>query len=428
MVRGVNPQASQALIVEFIVTGDEVMRGLIADTNTALTASRLHPLGLSLRRTTVVGDRGEDIRRALLETSVRADFCIVSGGLGPTSDDLTAACAAEAAGVKLITHQPWIAHLHERWAKIRPGEELPKNNLRQAEVPDTAEVLGNPHGSAPAFALRIDRCLFFFLPGVPREYHPLVQDLVIPRLLEATGNVVLRSRILQCYGVPESRLDDLVAPVREAHPEVRFGFRTKFPENHLTLVALAADAATAEANLAAVEARCRKILAAFVYGEDGVTFAQALGERLAQRKETIACAESCTGGLLLQMLTEASGSSRWTAGGFVTYSNELKTKLAGVPKELIEAHGAVSEPVARAMAEGTLARTSATWAASITGVAGPGGGTAEKPVGTVWLALAHASGTVAKLAKYRGDRGQVRTQSAYGALQLLREQLDQGRS
>jgi nicotinamide-nucleotide amidase len=412
-------------IVEFIVTGDEVMRGLIADTNTAITASKLFPLGLSLRRTTVVGDRGEDIRRAFLETSTRADFCIVSGGLGPTSDDLTAECAAQAAGVPLRTHQPWIAHLHERWAKIRPGELIPQNNLRQADVPEGAEVLGNPNGSAPAFALRIDRCLFFFLPGVPREYHALVDEMVLPRLVQATGNAILRGRILQCYGVTESRLDEMVAPVRVVHPEVRFGFRTRFPENHLTLSALAADATVAEANLARVEEKCRAILGAFVYGADGVTFAQTLGERLARLGQTICSAESCTGGLLTQMLTEVGGSSRWTLGAFVTYSNEMKEEALGVPRELIEKYGAVSEEAARAMAEGARRRSGATWSPSITGIAGPDAGTPEKPVGTVWLALAGPRGTVARKAKYRGDRGQVRTQAAYGALQLLREALDQ---
>src|SRR5207244_11545478 len=140
----------------------------------------------------------------------RADFGIVTAGLGPTSDDRTAACAAEAAGLPMKRHQPWIEHLHRRWAKIRPNEPIPENNLRQADIPETAEVLGNPDGSAPAFALRIDRCLFFFLPGVPREYHRLIQDLVLPRLLEATGAAVLRTRVLQCYGVPESRLHELV--------------------------------------------------------------------------------------------------------------------------------------------------------------------------------------------------------------------------
>lgn len=412
-----------APIVEFIVTGDEVMRGLIADTNTALTASRLHPLGLALRRTTVVGDRGEDIRRALLETSVRADFCIVSGGLGPTSDDLTAACAAQAAGVPLKRHEPWIDHLHQRWAKIRPNEPLPQNNLRQADVPETAEVLGNPDGSAPAFALRIERCLFFFLPGVPREYHRIVQELVIPRLLLATGNNVLRSRILHCFGVTESRLDELVTGIREAHPEVRFGFRTKFPENHLTLVALAPAATTAEANLARVEKLCREALGDLVYGEDGVTFAQAVGEQLAARGETLCCAESCTGGLLTQLLTEVAGSSRWTQGAFVTYSYELKESALGVPHELLVKHGAVSEPVARAMAEGARSRSGATWSVAITGIAGPDGGTADKPVGTVWLALSGPSGTSAVLKKFRGDRGQVRMQSAFSSLQLLREAL-----
>jgi nicotinamide-nucleotide amidase len=412
-----------APVVEFIVTGDEVMRGLIADTNTAMTASRLYPLGLALRRTVVVGDREEDIIGALRETAPRADFCIVSGGLGPTSDDLTAACAAQAKGVPMRRYQPWIEHLHQRWAKIRPNEPIPQNNLRQAEVPETAEVLGNPDGSAPAFALRIERCLFFFLPGVPREYHRIVQEMVIPRLVEATGNHVLRSRILQCYGVTESKLDELVAGIREAHPEVRFGFRTKFPENHLSLVALAQVAATAEANLARVEQLCREKLADLVYGQDGVTFAQAVGERLAARGETICCAESCTGGLLTQLLTEVPGSSRWTEGAFVTYSYGLKESALGVPHELLQQHGAVSEPAVRAMAEGALARSRATWSAAITGIAGPDGGTPEKPVGTVWLALSGPSGTRAELKKYRGDRGQVRLQSAYGALQLLREAL-----
>ncbi len=412
-----------APIVEFLVTGDEVMRGLIADTNTQITATKLYPLGLALRRTTVVADRGEDIRRALLEISVRADFCVVSGGLGPTADDLTAACAAQAAGVPMRTHEPWLAHLQARWARIRPNEQMPANNLRQADVPQTAEVLGNPDGSAPAFALRIDRCQFFFLPGVPREYHRIVDEMVLPRLVQGTGSSILRSRILQCFGVTESKLDDLVAKIREAHPEVRFGFRTKFPENHLSLSALAQDAGTAETNLAHVERECREVLGPFVYGQDGVTFAQAVGEELARRGETICPAESCTGGLLTQMLTEVSGSSKWTAGAFVTYSNAMKESALGVAGELLRRHGAVSEPVARAMAEGARQRSGATWSPAITGVAGPDGGTPEKPVGTVWLALAGPSGTTARMAKYRGDRGQVRIQSAYGALQLLREAL-----
>jgi nicotinamide-nucleotide amidase len=417
-----------APIVEFLVTGDEVMRGLIADTNSQITASKLYPLGLALRRTTVVGDRGEDIRRALLETSARADFCIVSGGLGPTSDDLTAACAAQAAGAPMRTHEPWLDHLKTRWARIRPNEPMPANNLRQADVPEFAEVLGNLNGSAPAFALRIDRCLFFFLPGVPREYHSLVDEMVIPRLVQATGNAVLRSRVLHCFGVTESKLDELVAGIRQAHPEVRFGFRTKFPENHLSLSALAPDAKTAEANLARVERECRDVLGAFVYGQDGVTFAQAVGEELARRSETICCAESCTGGLLTQLLTEVPGSSRWTQGAFVTYSYALKETALGVSRETLQKHGAVSEPVVRAMAEGARERSGATWSAAITGIAGPDGGMPEKPVGTVWLGLSGPSGTTAKRVHYRGDRGQVRLQSAYGALQLLREALGSSRA
>lgn len=412
-----------APLVEFLVTGDEVVRGLVADTNTAATASKLYPLGFRLRGTSVVGDDGADIRRALLDISVRVDVCIVSGGLGPTSDDLTAGCAAQAAGVPLVRDEEWARRLRALWEKRRPGEPMPANNERQALLPSGAENLGNPDGTAPAFALRLARCTFYFLPGVPREYHRIVQEMVIPRLLATTGNNVLRSRILHCFGVTESRLDEMVAGIREAHPEVRFGFRTRFPENHLTLVALAPEAAVAEANLARVEKLCREALGDFVYGQDGVTFAQAVGERLAARGETICCAESCTGGLLTQLLTEVAGSSRWTQGAFVTYSYELKESVLGVPHELLERHGAVSEPVARAMAEGARTRSGATWSVAITGIAGPAGGTPDKPVGTVWLALSGHSGTSAVVKKFRGDRGQVRMQSAFGALQLLREAL-----
>jgi nicotinamide-nucleotide amidase len=229
--------------------------------------------------------------------------------------------------------------------------------------------------------------------------------------------------VLQCFGITESGLDELVAPIREAHPEVRFGFRTKFPENHLSLAALAGEERTAAANLARVEEECRAALGPFVYGADGITFAQSVGEQLAARGETICCAESCTGGLATQMLTEVPGSSRWAAGAVVAYSNELKQRLLGVSPELFREHGAVSEQVARAMAEGARRASGATWSPAVTGIAGPDGGTPDKPVGTVWLALAGPDGTRAKRSHYRGDRGQVRTLAAYGALQLVREAL-----
>jgi nicotinamide-nucleotide amidase len=420
----VSDQTERALppVVEFVVTGDEVMRGTIADTNTAWSASRLYPLGLRLRRTVVVGDRGEDIRRALLEASCRADYCIVGGGLGPTSDDLTAECAAQAAGVGLKLDEGWLERLRTRWASRR-SEPMPKNNERQAYVPEGAEIIDNPEGSAPAFAMRLDRCTFFFLPGVPREYQRIMIDSVIPRLTAAVGHAVIRTRFLHCFGITESALDAAVASIRERHAEVRFGFRTKFPENHLSLVALAADAATAEANLARVEAACREALGGHVYGSDGVTFAQAVGEALAARGQTIATAESCTGGLAGELLTEVGGSSTWYAGGVVVYSNEAKQTLLAVSSDLLREHGAVSEPVARAMAEAVRARLHATWAVAITGIAGPGGGTPEKPVGTVWLACAGPDGTVAQLARLKGDRGQIRLASAFGALQLVREGL-----
>jgi nicotinamide-nucleotide amidase len=414
---------AQAPLVEFLVTGDEVLRGTIADTNTAATASKLYPLGLQLRRTVVVGDRGEEIRRALLEAAARADLCIVSGGLGPTADDLTAACAAQAAGVPLQLDEAWLVQLEERWSRFRPGEPMPENNRRQALLPAGAEKLGNPDGSAPAFALRLGRCTFFFLPGVPREYHRIIDELVLPRLLQLVGGAALATRTLQCVGIAESALDAAVAPALHAHPRVRFGFRTKFPENHLSLAALAPTQAEAAALLAAAEADCRRAIGPFVYGQDGVTFAEAQGRAAAARGETVAVAESCTGGLLGSLLTEVPGSSAWMRGGFIVYSNDLKRDLLGLPERLLAEHGAVSEPVARAMAEAARARAAASWGLAITGVAGPDGGSAEKPVGTVWMALAGQSGTRVRQARFRGDRGSVRLQAAFGALQLLREAL-----
>lgn len=408
--------------VEFLVTGDEVLRGVVADTNTAATASKLYPLGLSLSRTTVVGDRGEDIRRALLEISSRADACIVSGGLGPTADDLTAACAAQAAGVPLVLDRDWLAKLHARWASRRK-EPMPPNNERQALLPEGATCLGNPDGTAPAFSLVLARCTFFFLPGVPREYHRLIDEVVLPRLVTLSGGGVLRGRTLQCFGITESALDEAVRPALLGHPGVRFGFRTRFPENHLSLAASAGTAEEAERALAAAERAAREALGPLVFGQDGVTFAQSVGEELARRQETLGCAESCTGGLLGAMLTEPSGSSRWFQGSLVTYANTAKVAALGVAPALLERHGAISEELAQAMAAGARAALACTWALAITGIAGPDGGTPEKPVGTVHLALAGPDGVQARRLQLRGDRGQVRSLAAYGALQLLREAL-----
>ncbi len=444
---------AHAPIVEFLVTGDEVLRGTISDTNSSITAAKLYPLGLSLRRTTVVGDRGEDIRRALLEISVRADFCIVSGGLGPTSDDLTAECAAQAAGVELRLDAVWLAKLRAGWA-ARRKEPMPLNNERQACVPEGSELLGNPDGSAPAFALRIDRCHFFFLPGVPREYHRIIDELVLPRIVvaigRATGHTAMRSRTLQCIGITESALDEAVSAIRLAHTGVRFGFRTKFPENHLSLAALASSDAEAARLLAAAEADCRSALSSHVYGQDGVTFAQSIGELLGARGETLAVAESCTGGLLAQLCTEFAGASKFFVGGNITYSNDLKQRALGVPASALLQFGAVSPEVAMLMAQGARAASGATWSIAITGIAGPDGGTPDKPVGTVCICIDgphtdatsntssdantvagatdasspdRAGGGRARTHRFRGDRGQVRLQSAFAALQMLREAL-----
>jgi nicotinamide-nucleotide amidase len=230
-------------------------------------------------------------------------------------------------------------------------------------------------------------------------------------------------RTLQCVGIAESALDDKVRAAALAHPRVRFGFRTRFPENHLSLAARGRTPDEAQALLAAAEADCRSALAGFVYGEDGLTFAESLGRRLAARGETVAVAESCTGGLLGALLTDVGGSSAWMVGGVIAYSNGVKERSLAVPSALLAAHGAVSAEVARAMALGARAALGATYALSITGIAGPGGATFDKPIGTVWMGLSGPQGEVTRLGSFRGDRGQIRTSAAYGALGLLREAL-----
>jgi nicotinamide-nucleotide amidase len=413
----------EAPLVEFLVTGDEVVRGLVVDTNTAATASKLYPLGVQLRGTTAVPDDEKQIVQALLAIAPRADFCIVSGGLGPTADDLTAGCAALAAGVPLVRDEEWALRLRDLWERRRPGEPMPEGNARQALLPRSAENLGNPDGTAPAFSLRIGRCIFFFLPGVPREYHRIVDETLLPKITSLLGPGALALRTLQCVGIAESVLGQKVEGARLAHPGVRFGFRTRYPENHLSLAARAPTAAEAQALLAATEADCRKALAGFVYGADGVTFAESLGRRLSERGQTVAVAESCTGGLLGSLLTEVGGSSAWMLGGVIAYANAVKERTLGVPAETLAEHGAVSQETALAMARGARAALGSTFALSITGIAGPSGGTPEKPVGTVWMGLAGPAGERARLGAFRGDRTQIRMSAAYGALGLLREAL-----
>jgi nicotinamide-nucleotide amidase len=410
--------------IETVCTGDELLTGLTSDTNSRVFQARLlERLGLTVRRGVVVGDVREDIIEALDAAAARCDAVLVSGGLGPTADDLTAECAAKAAGVPLVESPEALRHLEARFAAR--GLTLTPNNRRQALVPEGAEVVLNAEGSAPMFVQRRGRCTLFFVPGVPREYRHLVETEVLPRL-EALLRpaAVRRLALLKTVGLPESHLDARVAPLAAAHPRVTLGFRTHLPENHLKLLAEAPTDAEAHAALEAAVTAAREVLGQHVFGRDDETLPGVVLAALRARRQRLAVAESCTGGLVAAALTDVPGASDVFFGGACTYVDDAKVRWAGVPEGLLAQFGAVSSEAAEAMATGIRAATGVDWAVSTTGYAGPGGGDASTPVGTVFLGLAGAGVVRVERHRFPGDRPRVRAFATHAALDLLRRTLE----
>jgi nicotinamide-nucleotide amidase len=317
------------------------------------------------------------------------------------------------------------------WLKERyAARAMPMNPgvLQMARVPRGAEPVRNPQGSAPLVILTLGRCRLFFLPGVPREYRALLDGEVLPRIrqwLDAEPGRLYRAfRMLRTVGLPESVMDQTVKPAAQAHPRVVFGTRTHAPENHLKLMAEAPSQAEADAALAAAEADCRRLLGAYVYGSDADEYAPVLLGMLGRAGATLAAAESCTGGLISAQLTAVPGSSSVFVGGAVVYAEKMKTAWVGVPSEVLARHTAVSRETAAAMAEGVRAACGTTYGVSVTGYAGPGGGTPEDPVGTVYCGLAGPDmPTRVERLSLSGDRDRVRLFAASHTLELLRRHL-----
>jgi len=404
------------LKVELLATGDELLTGQVVDTNSAWLMDRLWDLGVMARRKTLVGDDRADLLAALGESSGRSDLVVMSGGLGPTEDDLTAEVVAAAMGVPLELHQPSLDAIRARF--VRFGREMTPNNEKQARFPRGATVIPNRFGTAPGFSVPLGRAELVALPGVPVEYRGLCEEFVLPRVASRTGSAPA-FRLVKLFAVPESHADERMRPVMDdpANRGVRFGYRAHWPEIH---VKWAVSGPGAEERADAILARVREIFGDAIFAEGKEELARLVVERLAERRERVAVAESCTGGLLAETLTSVPGSSAVFDLGIVAYANEIKSRFVAVAPELLEAHGAVSEPVARGLAEGVRRAAAATWGIGITGIAGPDGGTPGKPVGTVHLALAGPRGTQAVERLYRGDRERVRRHAAFEALNLLR--------
>ena len=403
---------------EILSVGTELLLGQITDTNAAYIARELAALGIDLYFKQTVGDNPSRIQEAVRLALSRADAILITGGLGPTEDDLTVDAVASALGEELVEDPAVTEHVRRFFAAR--GRVPTPNVFKQALVPRSARVIPNTRGTAPGIHLERDGRMLFIMPGVPYEMEGMMQDYVVPALKARTGGEVIRSVVLRVTGEGESavemRIKDLLAATTPTiAPYAKLG------EVHLRLTSKGSEQAIA-AQLTEGERLVRERLGELIYGRDDETLERVVGELLIARRATLSVAESCTGGLLAQRITSVPGSSTYFIEGIVAYSNEAKTALLGVPRETLEADGAVSAPVAEAMAQGIRARAMTTYALSITGIAGPGGGTEEKPVGLVYLGLADEGGTQHRRLTFGAQAGRagIRHLAAQAALNLLR--------
>lgn len=421
--------------------GDELLSGDVVDSNKAWLGRRCRALGVEVIRASTIRDREDEIVTAMREAAQSADLCLVSGGLGPTTDDLTAACAALAAGVQLV-RRPELAERLEAFFAER-GRALVEANLKQADLPAGAVVLDNPIGTAAGFAVQLGPCWLFSMPGVPRELRQMMLEQVEPRVRERFLLAPIPRRIYRAIGSGESsvqhNVQGVLAQARERSPGLANMFvhyRARYPEVQLILEATPGDragardrsGATAE-ELASLDDELRAAIGPALYAiDDGEnedeSLAKLLVTRLIERGLTLVSAESCTGGGIGAAVTSVAGSSACFLGGVIAYSNAVKIAQLGVSPEDLDTHGAVSEPVARAMAEGARTRLGADIGVSTTGVAGPGGGSEAKPVGTVDIAVATAAGTTYKRLRLFGKRDTIRHAATQWALKLVLDQLD----
>jgi nicotinamide-nucleotide amidase len=404
---------------EIIAVGSELLTPHRLDTNSLFLTSELNNLGIRVTHKSVVGDAPEEMRSSFREALNRADVIISSGGLGPTDDDRTRETVAEMLGRKLHLNDEIVALIQERFKRF--GRVMPEINKRQALVPEGATILPNSRGSAPGLWIEDAGRIIVLLPGVPFELRSLFEIEVKPRLEKFDRPERLYARDLRITGLPESEVEQRVR-----------GLYTQYPETDTTILAAptgiqlhpsiwASDAAHATKILDEMVERMSLALGEYLFTARGETMEQVVGRLLTENRATIAVAESCTGGMLAERITNVPGSSAYFRGGVVCYSNDLKTSLVGVPADVIEAKGAVSPEVALALADGIRKRTNSTLGVGITGIAGPGGGTPEKPVGLVEIAIADERGPRHSTFRYTvGERDRIRQMASQSALDLVR--------
>ena len=397
-------------------TGDELTTGRIADTNAQWLADKLFEMGVDLVAVLTVGDFPDRLEWAWRRALELGDLVISTGGIGPTADDLTTETIGRVLGRPLVEDAPSAERVRRFFASR--GVEMPLNNLKQALLPAGGVIVPNPLGTAPGYRVEVDGKHLVVLPGVPREMKPMVEDTVLPWIRSQRGGDIYLAHVFQTFGISESGLDELVAGAVDP-AQGRVSFRASFPEISLR-VGVNGAPDEAERRLARVAAALRARIGEYCYGEGATTMEEQVGKALTAKGWTLALAESCTGGLVAHRITNVPGSSAYFLGGVGAYSNTVKMRQLGVQQSTLDEDGAVSESTAREMATGVRAALGADLAVATTGVAGPDGGTKEKPVGTVCFALAWDGGITSVTHQMWGTRDWVKLLASQVALDMIR--------
>lgn len=397
--------------------GTELVRGEIINTNANWLAEQLTELGFEVCEIATVDDDPTRITQTIERLASVSNVIVATGGLGPTTDDLTTYSVARLLGVPLVRHDPSVEAIRLRFEAL--GRPMSPSNGKQADFPEGADILPNPLGTAPGFAVTYRHARAFFMPGVPREMMRMFSEQIVPQIARLAPRLTHQVR-LKTFGLPESVVGEKLSDIESSFPNVTLGYRAHFPEIEVKVRARANSQPEARTLADTAAAEVRKRLGDVVYGEGEETLADAVGRGLRHRGWRLAVAESCTGGLVGQLLTKQPASD-YFVGGVIAYANSVKAGMLGVSEEMLRGHGAVSSEVAAAMAEGARRALGVEIAVSITGIAGPSGGTSEKPVGLVYWAVAHPGGTVVRERVFRGERRAIQKLAAFAALSLVRE-------
>ncbi len=407
---------------QIITIGDELLIGQTVDTNSVWIGSELSKLGFDIIRKISIHDLRKDILDTLNEVSGKSDIVLITGGLGPTSDDITKQTLCEFFNTRLVVSQEVLAMITEMMKKRNfPVNE---NNRRQAEVPELCKVLKNAAGTAPGMWFEKDKTIFISMPGVPYEMNYIMTEHVLPELRKRFSSQIIIHRNIMTYGVPEARLAELLTEFEASlPPEIKLAYLPAAGIIKLRLTATGNSNTLLNNKIEEQVNNLYKTIPELIYGENEESFEMVIGSLLKEKGQTICTAESCTGGKIAQLITSIPGSSAYYKGSVIAYDNKIKADLLGVPEEILEKYGAVSEQVVRFMSEGARKLLNTDYAVATSGIAGPDGGTKSKPVGTIWISVASGQGTVAEKYIFGSDRLININRFAIAALNLVRKQI-----